>query len=311
MKKTIIILSSALFLTSCLKDKEYDNGTIGHQVQDQKIVELALPNSSATSVTRALDYKNLESTLTFLPVRISSGSPAESDITVVLDTSGTTAYAAANGYAHFKNTLGSIVSPLSLTIPKGSLESNPIMLKVNPINFDPSAKYVIAFKIKSVSDPNYQINANFGTYYIFLGAKNPYDGVYSLTFSNYHPSSNPGYTGTTVDVYMITTAGNKVKIFFPDFDGYYNPAVLGGALSAFGAQEPEYTIDQATNQVTVQNAYPGATTFYTMNPTHNNRYDPATKKIYCRWGYSYVGGNFAPGTSREWTQEFTYTGPRP
>ncbi len=199
---------------------------------------------------------------------------------------------------------------MSLTIAKGSLNSQALQIKVNPGSFNPSAAYVIGFKITSTNNPNYLINANYHTMYVILGAKNAYDGVYDCEFSNYHPSGNPSYSGTTVEVHMITTGSNKVKIFWPDAGGYFCPILFGGALNYFGSQEPEYTINAATNVVTVQNSFAGAATFYTMNPGFNSRYEPAAKTIFAKFGYSYVAGNFALGASREWTQKLTYTGPR-
>jgi Domain of unknown function (DUF1735) len=312
MKKILLILSSAMFLTSCLKDKDYEAGTIGHQVGDQKIIELARPNSTANKTSLALDFVNRDTILSIIPARISSGTGAESDISITVDTSVTSAYVAANpGISHFKTIPGaSVISPMTLTIAKGSLASQSLQIKVNPGTFNPSSTYVIGFKITSTNNANYLINANYHTMYVLLGAKNAYDGVYDCEFSNYHPSGNPGYTGTTVEVHMITTGADKVKIYWPDVPGYYCPIIFGGGLSYFGSQEPEYTINSATNVVTVQNSFPGAATFYTMNPTFNSRYEPATKTIYARFGYSYVAGNFTPGTSREWTQKLTYTGPR-
>ncbi len=191
---------------------------------------------------------------------------------------------------------GEISKIIRITIPNAQL-------------LDPSGTYAFPFRITAVSDPAVRISINKAVI-AKVAAKNKYDGVYELTFSNYHPTSNPGYTGDKVTVHLVTTALDKVKIYWPDAGAFANPAVLSGNLTYFGSQEPEYTIDAASNSVTVQNAFPGATTFYTMNPSFNSYYDPAAKKLYAKWGYSYVGGTFAPGVSREWTQEFRYTGPR-
>jgi hypothetical protein len=312
MKKIFFILTSGVLLTSCLKDKDYDAGVIGHQVADQKIIELARPNSTANKTSLALDFVNRDTVLSILPARISSGVGAEADIAITVDTTVTSAYVAANpGIKHFKSIPGaSIVSPLTLTIAKGSLASQALQIKVNPGTFDPSSTYVVGFKIASTNNANYLINANYHTMYVLLGAKNAYDGVYDCEFSNYHPSGNPSYIGTTVEVHMVTTGSDKVKIYWPDAGGFFCPIVFNNALNYFGSQEPEYTINAATNVVTVQNSFAGAVTFYTMNPGFNSRYEPATRTIFAKFGYGYVGGNFSLGASREWTQKLTYTGPR-
>jgi hypothetical protein len=134
-------------------------------------------------------------------------------------------------------------------------------------------------------------------------------GRYLLNFSNFHPSLNPNYDGSSTEVQMIPTGLNKCKIYWPITGMFANPAILNGGLQYFANQEPEYTIDPVTNKVTVQNAFAGAVTFYTMNPNYNSYYDPITKNMYAKWGYRYVNGQFDPTTSREWTQEFIYLGP--
>ena len=100
-------------------------------------------------------------------------------------------------------------------------------------------------------------------------------------------------------------------MYVPDFEGYYHPWTSGGSFTAFGLQEPEYTIDPATNKVTVQNAASGAVTFYTMAPGYDSHYDPATKTIYAKFGYNYAPGPvFNPAANREWTDTLIYVGPR-
>ncbi|HRD57349.1 MAG TPA: DUF1735 domain-containing protein [Ferruginibacter sp.] len=237
-------------------------------------------------------------------------------VVVKVDTALLTAYNAANGSdfiampASWYSTNPAITwgGSFELTFNPGELGKQ---LKINIPNaslFDPAATYAFPFTIVSAS-PDQQISVN-KSFIQFIGAKNSYDGVYTLVWTNYHPSSNPGYTGGETTMHMVTTASNKCKSFWPLGGGYGAPAILGGSLSWFGAQEPEYTFDEVTNKVTVQNSYSGATTFYTMNPNFNSHYDPAAKTISVKWGYSYTNGNFDPAASREWTQLFTYTGPR-
>ena len=309
--RILFIASMLVLLSSCLKDKDYMEKKIGHEVSPQKILELAAPNSTADFTAIALDIKNTDTTIELLPVRLASSAPSETELTITLDTTITSTYLASHPeYTHFKESGGTVLTPAQLVIPKGSLVSAPLKVKVKTSLFDPSKSYLIGFKIKSVNNTAYGISANYATHYYAFNAKNAYDGVYELQFKNYHPTSNPGYTGETVEVHMVTTSATKVKIYSPDFGGYYCPAILGGNLTAFSAQEPEYSIDPVTLKVTVQNAYPGATTFYSMNPSYDSKYDPATRKIYAKWGYNYVNGTFSAASSREWEQVFTYIRPR-
>ena len=207
------------------------------------------------------------------------------------------------------STGGKLGSSFSLTFAAGEISKVIKVTIPNAQLFDPGSTYAFPFRISTVSNAENAVSVQ-NSLIAKVGAKNAYDGVYELTFSNYHPTSNPGYLGDKVTVHLITTAGDKVKLYWPDEGAFANPALLGGTLTAFGSQEPEYTIVAASNGVTVQNAFAGATTFYTMNPGFNSHYDPAAKKIYAKWGYSYVNGTFALGASREWTQEFRYIGSR-
>ena len=178
----------------------------------------------------------------------------------------------------------------------------------NATVMNPSALYALGFTILT-ADQNGKISTQRSTIRE-IGAKNAYDGVYTDDFCNFHPSSNPGYTCSTTVVHMVTTGGNKVKMFWPLAGAFGNPSVLGGNLSYFGSQEPEYTINTATNNVTVQNAAPGAVTFYTMGAGYNSRYDAPTKTFYVKYGYSYAVPGVLDATCREWTIKLKYTGPR-
>jgi len=233
------------------------------------------------------------------------------------DTAAIRAYNTANGTnilhlprAWYTSNITATAMGGTYTVPfTAGVFSQVITITINNASLmDPSSSYGLAFTL--ISNDGNAINSSGKTFIFEVGAKNAYDGVYKLTFSNYHPTSNPGYTGDVTTVHLVTTGAVKCKIFWPDAGGFYNPAVLGGSLTAFSAQEPEYTFDPATNNVTVQNAYSGATTFYTMNPSYNSHYDPVAKAIYAKWGYNYVGGTFDPSISREWTQFFEYQGPR-
>ena len=180
----------------------------------------------------------------------------------------------------------------------------------NATTLDPSKAYALGFRIGSV-DRGGRISGDQNQVLVEIGLKNKYDGRYRLDGAFYHPTQSPGYDAFTVNVEMHTSGVNSVKLYVPDFGGYYSPGLFMGTLNAFGSQEPEFTIDPATNKVTVQNSYPGAVTFYTMAAGYNSHYDPATKTIYAKWGYNYdPGPTFNAANTREWTDVFTYLGPR-
>jgi len=188
-------------------------------------------------------------------------------------------------------------------------------VKFLKINIDPSLLISLGKRVglgfQLAEAPGARISNDLFQVGVEISAKNAYDGVYNLTWTNYHPASNPGYTGSTTEIEMQTTAANKVKIYWPLAGAFCAPSILNGGLSYFLAQEPEYTVNTSTNAVTVQNVASGATTFYAMATGFNSRYDPATKTIYAKWGYNYgAGGAFDPANTREWTQTAVYVRPR-
>ncbi|MCP9753309.1 DUF1735 domain-containing protein [Ferruginibacter sp. HRS2-29] len=317
--KTLLAAAVVVSFTSCLKDKEFDDHVYGHTgIESGKIIELGVYNSLAHEGGAAADFVDASIQLSVVNVRLASKEPATEDITVTLDTAGTAAFIEDYNDANDKSVVKLPNSFFTLpatgfkvTIPKGEREVS-FKITTNAINFDPSTTYGLYFKLASVDKSGYTLSTNFGSYFTTIGAKNDYDGEYTLEFKNYHPSSNPGYTGTTVPVYMVTTSGTSCKLFFPAANAYAPPSVLGGALSYFSSQEPEYTFDAVTNKVTVQNAYSGAVTFYQMALDFDSHYDPTNKIIYAKYGYNYnSNGTFNPAANREWTQKFTYVGPRP
>lgn len=319
MKKYFFIGISSLSIlfASCLKDKNVDDRVYGMRgVEEGKIIELAV---NGHYILYALDYKNEDIVLDVLEVRLAADQPASEDITVELSLDNSVAmiddYNTANGTGLVQFPLNFYILPggLTATIPAGS-RSVFLKLGLNTSLFDPSETYALGFRIKTVNKTGYTISGNFGEAIISFAAKNQYDGVYNITWTNYHPSLNPGYDGSASEIEMHTSGPNSCKIFWPiagPAGTYCAPAVLGGGLSWFGSQEPNYTVN-AGNTVTVQNVFPGAVTFYTMDPSFNSHYDPATKTFYVKWGYG-SGGPYPPfnaATSREWTQTITYTGPR-
>lgn len=305
-----------LLLASCLKDKNVEDQVYGMAGATRaKLVEL--PNRGNPVTTFALDFKDSALTLDGVEVRLTSNDLPKNDITVSLSTTNSQAiiddYNAENGttYIQMPSSLYQIdaTTPLNSVIIPAGQRSVFVKIKTNAINFDPSETYAIGFEIASVADPSFAVSGNFKTHIVTLGAKNAYDGRYSITWTNYHPSSNPGYTGASSEIEMHTIGANTNKMYWPLAGGYAIPSVLGGGLSYFSSQEPAYTIDPVTNKVTVMNTV--GSVVYSMAANYDSHYDPGTRTYYVRFGYNYdPGGIFNPATNREWTQEFKYIGPR-
>jgi hypothetical protein len=321
MKKLAIILLSSIVLlnTSCLKDKGLDNFEYG--IKDPA---LSSPPGVGFNLQGGANYvKNIgldvsASSQTINPSATVIGYFFNSTVTaedvqakLSVDNTILTDYDATSGSDPLEILDPALyhIASTDINIVKGTQNASVGITLDSTTSLDPNKKYAIGLRIISASN-GITIAKNMDKCLLILSIKNRFDGVYELTFSNSHPSLNPNYDGDVTEVELQTTGPNSCKIYWPLAGKFANPAVLSGGLSYFGNQEPEYTIDPVTNKVTVQNAFVGATTFYTMNPTFDSHYDPTTKILVARWGYSYVGGQFDPTASREWTQSFKYLGPR-
>jgi hypothetical protein len=315
---SLILTAMNVFFSGCLKDKGFDNNKYGINDPDKSPAGVGFPLAAKAKNTKGLNVSSTPQVFDdILVLNLESGYPAPVDINITLIPKASLIddYNSANGtnMQTLPVSLYSVPDLNNIVIPKGErLVKIPITI-INTTTLDPNETYGIGFQIASV-DEGYRVADNLKNLLIELGIKNQYDGVYEITWTNYHPSLNPGYTGSTHEIELHTSGPNSCKMFWPAFppDGEYcAPAVLGGSLSTFGSQEPNYTVD-ANDKVTVQNVFPGAVTFYSMAPGFNSHYDPATKTFYVKWGYGSGGPYppFDPATSREWIQTFTYTGPR-
>ena len=166
---------------------------------------------------------------------------------------------------------GDFAKTISLTIPNSTL-------------LDPSATYGLAFTILS-TNPSVTISSG-KTYVFMVGAKNAYDGIYSVVSGNVQRYSAPGVptTGDALngslagngDVTMTTTGANTVYMYGIRWHDGANGGLVGGV-------DPIYiTVDPSTNTTNSN-----STTNLTLGNWlgHTNKYDPATKTFYLamRW----------------------------
>lgn len=304
---------TALVLSACSKvDVQKSIGDAG-----QTLVKIlgGAPTATPTIVAKPIDFVNAPVTLVAADIRRDIPNPTELNKAMIITVKDDNAIVTASGRVVLPSawyTIGA-GTPRSggvytINMAPGEFAKEILITVPNATLLDPATKYGLGFTI-TTADAGGVISTQ-RSLILEIGAKNAWDGTYEDVFTNYHPTSNPGYTGDKTTVEFHTISATECKIYWPDGPGYYNPAVLGGVLNAFAAQEPGYNVNTATNAVTVQNRYSGATTFYTMNASFNSRYDPGTKTFFVKWGYSYtVPGVFDAGC-REWTQTLRYLGPR-
>jgi len=304
----------SIFIISCEKDDE----PFPYQPSQAKTI-IKLPEAEAGPLkTIALDLTPGIVSVKVLEIRRDAASAGELNKTLVIKIKNQNALISEPSSGELKELPRNLytVDPSNpfdgqywtVTFDPGEFVEF-IKINLNPSDLITAGRVGLGFQLAET--PGANINDEKSQLGVELGAKNIYDGVYSLAWTNYHPAANPGYTGGTTEVELRTTAANKVKIYWPLAGAFACPSILNGNLTYFGIQEPEYTINTSTNAVTVQNAAPGAVTFYSMATGFNSRYVPASRTFNVKWGYNYgAGGAFDPANTREWTQTMVYLRPR-
>jgi len=292
----ILTLTLSIAAVSCLKDKAYDTGTIqsGSQGsgQDTKVISLGITVSSTSNFLQAsFQITGSDTTVGLIPVELggTSDAPADIHVTLMVDDSLLEAYNNANGTNFVDaSSVATILNNGVVTIPKGS-RIGYLQVTFNASNLL-AENYALPVKITSVAEPGYTISGNLNTGIVAIGPKNQYDGMYQLTiltsgWGAYGINDGPPALTWPTDVGLVTSGPNSV-VFSSDV-GNSQPAFAGGAITGFGATEPQFTFDPTTNKlISVVNLVPddGRGRTFLLNPAvTDSRYDPATQTIYAAY----------------------------
>lgn len=289
-----VLASAAIFLSGCLKDKLADDGMAGFRINNNdKIAELA-----GGDLTIALEASNVDTSFNLVKVRIATENPVTADtkVKLVINQSLIDAYNTAHGTAYALPPAALYrLDNLTVTIPAGSREGH-LRMTVKSSDLI-GAEYAFGFSITSVEDPAVKISGNFKNQFIIIGVKNAYDGIYRVRGEGSHP--NAALTGPFVyddcDFITLVTASANAVDMQPGA-----PTNNGGSISYFSAVLPRFTVNTATNGITVSGA-PNNGVVFDPQPGYTSRYDPATRTFYVKLGWS--------GT-RIYTDTLTYCGPR-
>lgn len=221
------------------------------------------------------------------------------------DTAAVTQYNIANGtsYVNLPRSWYTANFPASsmggtytLTFAAGEFAKQITITIPNATLLDPSTTYAVAFTLVS-NDCGFKNSAG-KTLVFALGAKNKYDGVYSVRIFQSGWAAYGISDGLTNDypdnnsLITISAGGNKI---YNDYTGTYLLAGFAFPISAtqFGATTPVFTFDPATDKlIAVTNSTPddGRNRTLFLDPAvTTSRYDPATKKIYASFYMTQTG----------------------
>jgi hypothetical protein len=276
LKLTIFGAAMTVAFSSCLKDKGFDNGEYGVPVIEKKGVSFP-----ASTIGYPLSISLLPST-TPLPlgapvVALEAIGAQAQDVRITLTTDDDLVTNA--GLTPL--TSSEYTFPTSFVIKAGKLiDTLPIILN-NTSLLDPSTSYGIGMKILT-ADNGFQVASNMSELVIQLNIRNIYDGIVELKGKTFHPTNaSLGGRVSPYETLLITSGATSVSLGEPHRWADGSGSVLSGAIN------PQYTVDPATNDVTVTNVGTDPVGTPVSNTVgYNSHYDPATKTIFAEWTYN-------------------------
>lgn len=277
MKKIFIqaafLVGAMAVLTSCLKDKGFDNGEYGIN-SDKTIDAVSLPQQGGLPAGQNITIVSLDATppeeeLDAVLIQLASKEPAKQDVKVTLtkDMSLVAMYNNANftNYVELPSNTFQLLNPegLTVTIPQGQNQAW-LKIKVIKANFDFSQSYAIGFSIASAT-PGYTIASNYKSMILAIGVKNKFDGLWRMN-GTLVDVANPALVAWPNAAIAFVTSGptsvamiNRQTNVAAWFDQPFHPISSAGAFSVYGGWAPVFTFNGTDNLVQVTNnpAYGG------------------------------------------------------
>jgi hypothetical protein len=281
--KSIAVFAAAAFLiTGCTKNKGLN---FANQISSS-------PNTvdfNNQTEAGALDIIATPTIYTFYAeLNSSDKSFPAGNVTI----SKTNALVTAAGYTVLPDSVYTLLNTTATPDPVTHLAAFQLQINTTKIDLSVTSGFAVAYTITGAPS-GAVIATNKNTILISIGAKNKYDGVYSLNLETDGWAAYAIADGIAAvypyDTYLITSGINNVTLNIPGALGALQPALGGGlgfvsSVSGFGATTPKYFFDNSTNVMTnVINTTPddGRGRVLVMDPTRTgSHFDPATHNIY-------------------------------
>ncbi len=179
-------------------------------------------------------------------------------------------------------------SLITISFAAGEISKRVMITVPDPSQFDFGLKYIIPFKLMTVTGAGVKTGVNDGVIFSNILALNKYDGLYSLKgVHNRVPYNFPYRT----DIQLRTTGANTVIFYWPSGGDYGHPIGTATGLSWYGSGiAPNIEFDPITNKVIdVWNtgSVTPITLFTTGAGSLPNEYYPATKTLLVSWNYNH------------------------
>lgn len=287
--KSLFFILTAIYIVAaagCLKDDDFDNGSIQSVHSTGKLPKVIELKVSAADVSKfvsiAINNSTNDTTFDLVPVNLATPGVATEDlhVTVMLDSTLVNNYNNNNGtaYAVPPAALFTIVNP-EVIIPKGS-NTGFLQIKLKPSDFI-GGDWALGFKIASVKEQGYTISGNFNTGVVAIVIKNKYDGVYNATGYFLHPVFAGNYN-TSWDLITIGANSNAFQL----------------KTTTIFSVIVNLTVNPETNLVSIESS---SVSLDPYDPA-KNYYTPEDRTYHLDFGYS--------GGTRHLTGTATYWGPR-
>jgi hypothetical protein len=269
-------------VTSCLKDKGYEDGLYGSIKNTDGEEWISIPKATKQANVVAIEAKDEVQSIDLFAVSYDFVNPATSDITVTvkLKNSMVTDY---DPDALPLPTSAYSLPSLQVKVPAGKRLSDALKINLNTSTLDATKVYGIGFTIESVNPATIKIPSNLSNVLFMFNVKNKYDGEYEVTGTmvDHGSASLTGYF--PMKYHLITTGVSTVDGFDPVvWEDYFIPIRSGNALSGYGSFSPAFKFDANNNIVEVINVYgqpAGNGRYAELDPSGENKWDPATKTI--------------------------------
>jgi hypothetical protein len=287
----------SLIFTAC------DKANVATPMGDagQTLVKILGGGTPAAIAKKPIDFVATPFTMVGVELRRDVVSEAELAKTMVITVKDDTAAVTAAGYLKFPPAWHSVTiangvkaggegGTWTVTFNPGEFSKTVYITIPNATLLNPSALYGLGFTILT-SDAGSKLSTQKSAI-VEIGAKNPYDGIYSVVSGLVTRYTAPGVpAGDAIsgslagnpDVYMITTGAYRCNIPPVSTPGglYWANAAVNNSMVA-GIDGTSATVDPATNLVTMASA--GNATLTNWAGKTNN-YVPSTKtfNLAFRW----------------------------
>jgi hypothetical protein len=314
---TILWVTAALSLSSCLKDSKY----YVNVSQGVPLVELPLEarNLTGNLVAEALPISTTPQVIQ-VAVNLASTNTLSSpvNVTLALDADAVTAYNHANGLDTGGNVPYTLLPAADYSIPSYQVTIPAgqhlvyFNININTNLVDPSGQFILPIKI--VNGGGQQIS-NYNELLLAVGAKNLYDGVYTVT-GTLSDNTDATITGSYPEtVYLETSSANTNGFYDPNL-GFGHAISTSAGPSEYGSFAPVFTFNGST--------ITGVTNYYgqfsgshirsaILAPGGINKFTTGSPgQAGSVFQVTYIMDQGNPGAPRTtFVETFTYKGPRP